>query len=106
MGLFGCPATFPKLVVTKIRNVITIHLQNHDEHLQILESWLADNGLKLVLEECKFGSKEVVHPGFHLTENGIKHIIDKFKEVKEAKLPSSVHQVIHFLGLFNFFGVM
>ena len=115
MGLLGCPATFQRLVeaiVDRIRNVIVyiddliIHSTNHDEHLQILEmlfSRLSDHGLKVRLEKCKFGSKEVMYLGFHLTENGIKPGVDKLKAVKEAKPPSSVHEVRQFLGLCNFF---
>jgi hypothetical protein len=45
---------------------------------------LAAHGLKVRLEKCKFGSKEVMYLGFHLTENGIKPGVDKLKAVKEA----------------------
>ena len=115
MGLLGCPATFQRLVeaiVHKIRNVIVyiddliIHSTTHVEHLQILDELfgrLSEHGMKLRLEKCKFGSKDVMYLGFHLTENGIKPGVDKLKAVKEAKPPSSVHEVRQFLGLCNFF---
>ena len=115
MGLLGCPATFQRLVeaiVHKINNVIVyiddliIHSTTHVEHLQTLDELfgrLSEHGMKLRLEKCKFGSKEVMYLGFHLTENGIKPGVDKLKAVKEAKPPSSVHEVRQFLGLCNFF---
>ena len=115
MGLLGCPATFQRLVeaiVHKIHNVIVyiddliIHSTTHVEHLQILDELfcrLSEHGMKIRLEKCKFGSKEVMYLGFHLTKNRIKPGVDKLKAVKEANPQSSVHEVRQFLGLCNFF---
>jgi hypothetical protein len=61
------------------------------------------HNIKINLQKCVFGSKEVSYLGFHLTEEGIKPGTDKLKAVKNAIPPSNVHEVWQFLGLCNFF---
>ena len=60
---------------------------------------LAQNGIKMNLEKCVFGSKIVSYLGFQLTEEGIKPVIKKLKAVALAAPPNSVRD----LGLCNFF---
>jgi len=115
MGLLGCPASFQRLmetVVNGLSNVIVyiddllVHSASHPEHLvalnQVLER-LVQHNIKINLQKCVFGSKEVSYLGFRLTEEGIKPGTDKLKAVKNAPPPSSVHEVRQFLGLCNFF---
>ena len=64
---------------------------------------MVQHGIKLNLEKCVFGSKEVGYLGFRLTETGIKPGIDKLKAVAKAPAPTSVKEVRQFLGLCNFF---
>jgi hypothetical protein len=71
MGLLGCPASFQRLMetVTKgIPNVIVyiedilVHSKTHDEHTRILQflfERLTRHNLKIRLEKCHFGKKEV-----------------------------------------------
>jgi hypothetical protein len=99
-------------VVNGLSNVIVyiddllVHLASHKEHLvtlnQVLER-LVQHNIKINLQKCVFGSKEVSYLGFRLTEEGIKPGTDKLKAVKNAPPPSSVHEVRQFLGLCNFF---
>jgi hypothetical protein len=115
MGLLGCPASFQCLtetVVNKIENVIVyinnllVHSASHEQHIatlgQVLQH-LVQHNIKINLQKCIFGSKEVSYLGFRLTEEGIKPGTDKLKAVKNAPLPSNVHEVRQFLGLCNFF---
>jgi hypothetical protein len=115
MGLLGCPASFRRLmetVVNGISNVIVyiddllVHSATHEEHLatlgQVLKC-LVQHKIKLNLQKCIFGSKEVSYLGFRLTEEGIKPGTDKLKAVKNVPPPSNVHEVRQFLGLCNFF---
>jgi hypothetical protein len=115
MGLLGCPASFQRLMetVTKgIPNVIVyiddilVHSKTHDEHrriLQLLFERLTKHNLKIRLEKCHFGKKEVEYLGFRLTPNGVIPGTDKVKAVRDTPPPTSVHQVRQFLGLCNFF---
>jgi hypothetical protein len=71
MGLLGCPASFQRLmegVLRHISNVIVyiddllVHTQTHDEHIKVLDKVLErlqTNNLKINLDKCFFGNKEV-----------------------------------------------
>jgi hypothetical protein len=85
MGLLGCPASFQRLmetVVNGISNVIVyiddllVHSATHEEHIvslnQVLEQLIQHN-IKINLQKCIFGSKEVSYLGFCLTEEGTWH---------------------------------
>jgi hypothetical protein len=115
MGLLVCPASFQHLmetVVHGISNVIVyiddllVHSASHEVHIatlgQVLKR-LVQHSIKINLQKCMFGSKEVSYLGFCLTEEGIKPGTDKLKAVKNAPPPSNVHEVIQFLILCNFF---
>ncbi len=98
MGLLGCPASFQRLmetVVNGISNVIVyiddllVHSATHEEHLEMLGQLLkrlVQHKIKLNLQKCIFGSKEVSYLGFRLTEEGIKPGTDKLKAVKNCHL--------------------
>ena len=80
MGLLGCPG-----ILRDIPNVLVyiddllVHTDTHEKHLQILDQVLAQlhkNHLKINLEKCVFGKKEVSYLGFMLTPDGIKPGVD------------------------------
>jgi len=115
MGLLGCPASFQRLmegVLRNLQNVIVyiddllIHSDTHERHLQILEQVLQrlqQNHLKINLEKCIFGNKEVSYLGFTLTPEGIKPGKNKLKAIQTAKIPEDVKTIRSFVGLCNFF---
>jgi len=84
MGLLGCRASFKRLiegVLHDIPNVLVyiddllVHTDTHEKHLAILDDVLPrlhKNHLKINLEKCVFGNKEVSYLGFTLTSEGIK----------------------------------
>ena len=83
---------------------LLLHSENHHRHLELLDPVfrrLVQNGIKMNLEKCVFGSKKVF--GFQLTKQGIKPGIDNLKAVALATSPNSVREVRQFLGLCNFF---
>ncbi len=96
MGLLGCPASFQHLMETVVHNIsnvilyiddLLVHSASHDEHLTTLNKVLqrlVTHNIKINLQKCVFGSKEVSYLGFCLTEEGIKPGIDKLKAVKNA----------------------
>jgi Reverse transcriptase (RNA-dependent DNA polymerase)/RNase H-like domain found in reverse transcriptase len=115
MGLLGCPASFQHLmegVLPNLQNVIVyiddllICFSTHEWHLQILEQvlvWLYQNHLKINLEKCLFGNKEVSYLGFTLTPEGIKPGKNKLKAIQTAKAPADIKMIRSFVGLCNFF---
>ena len=71
--------------------------------LEQLFQWLVQNGIKVNLDKCIFGNKNVSYLGFRLTEKGIIPGSDKLKAIRDVAPPSNVHDVQQFLGLCNFF---
>jgi hypothetical protein len=85
---------------------LLVHTTTHEEHLKILEQVLArlhSHNLKINLDKCFFGNREVSNLGFTLTLAGIKPGKNKLKAIKNAKPPSDVKTIRSFVGLCNFF---
>jgi hypothetical protein len=59
--------------------------------------------LKINLEKCIFGKKEVSYLGFTLTPEGIKPGRNKLKAIQTAKAPADIKTIRSFVGLSNFF---
>jgi len=115
MGLLGCLASFQRLMEGVLRNIsnvivyiddLLVHTKTHEHHLQVLEQVLHrlhSHNLKINLDKCFFGNKEVSYLGFTLTPEGIKLRKNKLKAIKEAKPPTDVKAIRSFVGLCNFF---
>ena len=118
MGLKGSPASFSRLmdhVMAGLNGVITyiddllIHAKNHDEHIDILNQCfgrLRKFGLKLRIEKCIFGAKEVTYLGFRLTPAGIKPGLEKMEAVRQMSPPDTIRRVREFCGLTNYFRIL
>ena len=115
MGLLGCPASFQRLMEAAMQGIakvivyiddLLIHSASHNEHLLILSSVfnrLVEHGLKVNLDKCVFGNKNVSYLGFTLTPNGIKPGTDKLRAIRDALPPTDIKMVRSFIGLCNFF---
>jgi hypothetical protein len=114
MGLLGCPASFQRLMETVLRNIsnvlvnidVLLHTATHKEHLQVLEKVferLHQNHLKVNLDKCVFGNREVSYLGFMLTPEGIKPGRNKLQAIRDAQPPTNIKMVRSFVGLCNFF---
>jgi Reverse transcriptase (RNA-dependent DNA polymerase) len=113
--LLGCPASFEQLiegVLHDIPNVLVyidnllVHTDTHEKHLQVLDQVLArlqKNHLKINLEKCVFGNKEVSCLGINLMLEGIKPGKNKLNEIKDAKPPTEIKMIRSLVGLCNFF---
>jgi hypothetical protein len=85
---------------------LLVHTDTREKHLQVLDQVLArlhKNHLKINLEKCVFGNKEVSYLGFTLTPDGIKPRKNKLKAIKDAKPPTDIKTIWSFVGLCNFF---
>jgi len=115
MGLLGCPASFQRLMEQVLRGLqniliysddVLIHTDTHEKHLEALEQVLRrlhPHHLKIKLDKCLFGDKQVSYLGFTLTPEGIKPGEAKLKAIKNAGPPNDVKEIQFFMGLCNFF---
>jgi hypothetical protein len=104
MGLLGCPTSFQCLMESVMRNIddLLVHTKTHEDHLKVLEQVLEhlhSHNLKINLDKCFFGNKEVSYRGFTLTPAGIKPGKSKLKAIKNAKPPTDVKIIRSFVGL-------
>jgi hypothetical protein len=103
LGLLGCPASFQRLmetVVNRLANVIVyiddllVHSATHPEHITALDQVLqrlVQHRIKINLQKCFFGSKEVSYLGFRLTEFCAKLSNKLFTRLGTAHLTTSSH---------------
>jgi hypothetical protein len=118
MGLLGCPASFQQLMESIICNVyniynvlvyiddVLLHTATHNEHLKALEKVferIVQIHLKVNLNKCVFGNREVSYLGFMLTPEGIKPGRNKLQAIQDAQPPTNIKMVRSFIGLCNFF---
>jgi Reverse transcriptase (RNA-dependent DNA polymerase) len=85
---------------------VLIHTETHEKHLEALEQVLMrlhQHHLKINLDRCLFGDKQVSYLGFTLTTEGIKPGEAKLIAIKNAKPPNDVKEIWSFMGLCNFF---
>jgi hypothetical protein len=99
-------------ILRDISNIIVyisdllVHTKRHEEHLIILDKvleCLQRHNLKINLDKCFFGNKEVSYLSFTLTPEGVKPGKNKLKAIKDAKPPTDVKTIRSFIGLCNFF---
>jgi hypothetical protein len=115
MGLLGCPASFQRLMEQVLRGLshiliyiddVLIHTDTHEKHLEALEQVLLrlhQHHLKINLDKCLFGDRQVSYLGFTLTPEGIKPGEAKLKTIKQAHPPDDIKGICSFMGLCNFF---
>ncbi len=85
---------------------VLIHTDTHEKHLEALEQILMrlhQHHLKINLDKCLFGDKQVSYLGFTQTPKGIKPGEAKLKAIKNAGLPRDIKEIWSFMGLCNFF---
>jgi hypothetical protein len=81
---------------------LLVRTKTHEDHLQVLEPVLQrlhSHNLKINLDKCLFGNKEVSFLGFTLTPEGIKLGKNKLKAIKDAKPPTDLKTIQSFIGL-------
>jgi hypothetical protein len=101
-----------EVVLRDIQNVLVyiddllVHTDTHKKHLEVLDQVLArlhKNHLKINLEKCIFGNKEVSYLGFTLTPDGINPGKNKLKAIKDVKPPTHIKTIRSLVGLCNIF---
>ena len=85
---------------------IIVHTKTVEEHRELLSELfrkLIDEGLKLRQEKCKFFQREVQFLGHVISEDKVMPSLEKTKAIREFPTPSSVRQVMEFLGICNYY---
>ncbi len=93
------------IVIVYIDNLL-VHTDTHEQHLKVLEHVLTrlhQNHLKIKLEKCVFGNKEVSYLGFTLVPEEIKLGKNKLKAIEIEKPPTRIKTIQSIIGFCNFF---
>ena len=77
--------------------------QEHLKNLDIVLSRLADAGLKLKREKCKFLQLSVTYLGHCIDKNGIHPTKDKVEAIRNAPAPTNVSELRSFLGMIAYY---
>ena len=74
----GCCTRYENVIVY-IDNLL-VHSATHKAHIKLLDKLVTHN-VKINLQKCFFGSRNVAYLGFRLTKEGVKPGTDKLKAV-------------------------
>lgn len=117
MGLVNAPATFQRVIDHVLRDLIPDSavaylddlmiygktLEEHRDNLQKVFDALRKANLKLHIEKCNFGVKEVVFLGVLVTPEGLKPDPKKLSGIADLRAPQCVRQVREVLGCMGFY---
>ena len=92
-------------VLAYIDDIVIFSQYEEDHYLYIIEviERLMEAGLWLNLEKCHFYRKQIHLLGFIITPHGIILDPNKLVNIQDWNPPTTVKQVMHYLGLFNYF---
>lgn len=116
MGLCGAPQTF-QLAMERLRKELSaaflIYLDDiilgsldEDTHLRDLDEFfraIVKNGMKLRLDKCVFGRKEVKYLGFLISGEGIRPDPKNVTAVAQFKAPKTLTELRSLIGALSYF---
>lgn len=70
--------------------------------LHVVLTLMAKNGLKLRLDKCTFGAREIDYLGYSVSSKGIQPSKEHVQAILNYSVPRSPKQVQQFLGLVGF----
>ena len=94
----------PFVVVRSDDILITgVNDEDHLNNLREVLKRLAENGLKLKMEKCKFFEDEIVWMGFKINKDGVAALSEKVAPILEAPTPINVSQLKSFFGMVQYY---
>ena len=116
-GLMNAPATFQtfmeKVLKPVLHDIVEVYIddivifseneEEHAKHVKIVFDLLHEAGLKMKIDKCHFGVKNMNFLGFNFSPEGLRPQPDKIKAVVEAKVTKSVTGILRFLGLVRYY---
>jgi hypothetical protein len=96
---------FDKFIVVFIDDILIYskNLEDHAVHLHVVLQRLRDHRLYAKFSKCEFWLDTVKFLGHTISSNSISIDPSKVQEVLDWKLPTSVHQILSFLGLAGYY---
>ena len=79
-------------------------VKEHDDRVKRVCTRLAEKGLTLNREKCRFAQSEVLYMGFLISGKGYRPAESKIAAVENFRVPESPEEVRSFLGLVNYCG--
>lgn len=76
---------------------------DHAQHLCAFFTRLQEHGLIVHPDKCQFGQKQLHFLGHVLDASGIRPLPRRIAAISRFSQPTTVRQLWHFLGLFNFY---
>ena len=94
-----------KFVMVYIDDIVIFSktIEEHIKHLETVFARLADFGLQIKPEKCKFARREINLLGYVLNEKGIKANPEKTVAISKMPPPKTVKQVRSFLGMAGYY---
>ena len=116
-GLANGPSHFQRVMDFAFRDLLGVcvmiyiddiviyskNLEEHISHLEVVFSRLAEYGLQVKPEKCKFALSEIKLLGFVLDKKGIKANPEKTAAIFNMPPPKTVKQVRSFLGMAGYY---
>ena len=116
-GIAAAPSTFQKLMTIVIGDMIwkeslvylddiLVFSKTIEDHIRILDKLLgriANAGLRLNPDKCKFFVSEIKFLGHIINTEGIKTDMEKIETIRKFEKPRCVKHVRSFLGLTNYY---
>ena len=77
--------------------------EEHEIHIKIVLEKLAQYGILVNLEKCKFFQDKLEYLGHQITSTGIAPLPEKVEAIRSFPEPESQNQLRRFLGMVNFY---
>ena len=114
-GVSSSPAIFQRTMENLLKDVrnVVVYIDDivafgktqreHDETVEMVLRKLADAGLILKKEKCKWNARSIVFLGHEVNEDGITPLRTKVDAIQEMRAPSDVSELKTFLGMVNYY---
>ncbi|KAG8181415.1 hypothetical protein JTE90_023578 [Oedothorax gibbosus] len=83
--------------------IASVSEDEHYTHLESLFQRLADYGIRINIDKCIFGAKELPFLGYAVNADGIKPLPERVEPILQFEKPKTIKQLRRFLGLLNFY---
>lgn len=100
--LRDCLNHFHLVCLDDIR-IFSRSLEDHIAHVQLVLTWLLENGLYVKAEKCYFHVDTVSFLGYIIQSGQVKADSEKIRAVEEWSRPTRQKELQHFPGFVNFY---
>ncbi len=114
-GISSSGAIFQEVVDDALKGIpmtacriddIIISGKSYEDHLQNLNrtvSVLEERGFKCNIAKSQFMQEKVNYLGHQISKDGIQPILSKVKDLKAAKVPENIEELVSFLSAVNYY---